>query len=386
MINVKYRQQKCKRSIKENTLHVLVFGPALSGSKKGYGGGKGGVVSAISRMLRYFEVSNIAYSYCGYSVRSYSRYWFFLLPFRMLKDLFIFVNGLLHSDITVVHLVASGGVGVYRSCMAAVATKISGKRLVVDVRGNGLDGYVKQNSSFFYKLGWKIILKCANRVLIQRPKLVSALFARYGLKIQYHPNWIQIDSVPERVTKILLSKQIKVVFVGYCYPGKGVFEIVDGCEEACRRGLSIDLTLIGKEEASVAKYLDEFIASPELAIHRLGTQDKDTVWNVLLKSDVFLFPTYHAGEGHPNVINEAMAFELAIVTSQAGAIGEILDSTSAYFVMAKVKKDIANRLIEIDQNRDAARTKGRNAYKKMLGNFNEEKVLANLVHIYNSIS
>ncbi len=365
--------------------NVLIFGPILLGSKAGYGGGKGGVVSAISNMIAYFRATEISFQYCSYSVRSYSRFWLIFLPLRMAKDIGNFINTLRRSDANVVHLVADGGFALYRNLLASIVSTIWGKILVVDVRGNALEDYGSNQLSIIQKFAWLIVISCASKVLVQRLGLVSTLAVKYGSKIHYHPNWIQLSNLPRRTSGIFLTKELRVAFVGYCYREKGVFEIVKGCEQACLRGLKIELFLVGHEESSFAEFMNQFVVPPGLVIHRLGTQDKEGVWDVLSKSDLFLFPTYHSGEGHPNVINEAMAFELAIVTTRAGAIGEILDSTLAYFVSPQAATSIADRLEEIDANRGTAREKGNRAYRRLVNDFSEEKVLGDLVRLYQDI-
>ena len=70
------------------------------------------------------------------------------------------------------------------------------------------------------------------------------------------------------------------------------------------------------------------------------------------EADVFLFPTYHKGEGHPNVINEAMANELPIVVTKQGSIEEILDEETAYFIDPRSPTQIADALCHIESHRD----------------------------------
>lgn len=364
------------------SLNMLVYGPCLFGSESGYGGGQGGIVSAIRRMLKYFLRQGIDYEYCDYSVRSFSTYWYLSLFSRMIADNVKFAKNILLTKATIIYIVANGGVAVYRTLIAAILARILGKVVYVDVRGNALESYVTSNMGGMQKAAWTVILKTANNILGQHKRSVTVLIEIYGSKIQYHPNWFDMDSIQERKVEVLSSPRRRIVFVGYCYKPKGVFDIVNGCNKACISGLSIDLSFIGQEHESFSNFLDAFSPSNGLIINRRGRIDRRNILEILSTSDVFLFPSYHPGEGHPNVINEAMSCKLTIVSTRVGAIDDILDESTAYFVRPESPDDIAKRLLEIDANRHLARAKGERAFHRLGAEFSEEAVLGGLINSF----
>jgi glycosyltransferase involved in cell wall biosynthesis len=52
-------------------------------------------------------------------------------------------------------------------------------------------------------------------------------------------------------------------------------------------------------------------------IERWGYKPHDIVLSAYNENDVFIFPTHYAGEGHPNVINEAMMMGMVIYIYKA---------------------------------------------------------------------
>ena len=77
--------------------------------------------------------------------------------------------------------------------------------------------------------------------------------------------------------------------------------------DAARQGVAVRLTLVGAESPEFSAHLDGYAAPPGLRIARRGTLEYDEVQALLAAHDIFCFPTRHLGEGHPNVITEAMA-------------------------------------------------------------------------------
>lgn len=366
-----------------NNTSVIVFGPPLSRTNNGYGGGQGGIVSAISRMINYFDKQEISYVYSEYSVRSFSKYWYLQLPYRLVCDLVKLLKVCLNRrGKTIAHIVADGGLAAYRSLFAILMAKIFGIMVITDVRGNGLGAFAESRESFLGDLIWKLIIKNSQYVLVQRQTTIAHLPESYKSKILLHPNWISVDSCYERQGSILIDSRLRAVFVGYCFADKGVYEIVKGCELAAKHGVDIELHLIGAESPEFTSFIEKRRNSNLFPIIRHGKVAQGEV-RVLMKSfDVFVFPSSFKSEGHPNVINEAMFAKLAIITSDVGAISEILDDLTAYFVPPRSPEAISERLIEIHLNRGKAREKADAAFFKVREHYSESNVLGSLLSIY----
>ncbi len=358
---------------------VVIFGPDLGANVGGYGAGKGGVVSAISRMLHYFD-AKLQYAYCAYDTRKNTRLWFLWLPVRWIRAIIKLTVYILINKCRVIHIVADGL--VYRTSSVVLVAKVFNKYTVVDVRGDGLRKYAENKCSFMVRIAWFIVLKAADRLLLQNKNTLCMMESHWKEKLHYHPNWINLDAHPIRSSQVLDNEEVTVAFVGYCYKDKGVFDIVNGCIDACENGMYINLQLVGHEELSFSNFLDGLIPPARLNIVRHGVQDRRNILDVLSKSDVFLFPSYYRGEGHPNVINEAMAFKLVIVSTPVGSIPDILDESTAYFVSPRSPWRISERLIEIQSNRTIARMKGENAFDKLIQQYTEASVLSKLLEIY----
>lgn len=365
-------------------IRVVVFGPKLSGNKKGYGGGKGGIVSAMQLMVDYFKSSDINVKYVSYGVRSYHKFWFLFLPVRLIGDIGVLLANLKGANL--IHVVANSGPALFRAFAATCVSKTFGLPVLLDVRGSALDDFSEQRSTFIYKIMWSFVIFFSSKVFVQRKNTSENLKSRYRNKIVHQPNMIPDEDIKKYSRPILLDKTINVIFVGYCYLDKGVFDIVEGCRIASGRGMSINLTFVGEEHVDFSEFLNLFDEHEGLFIRRLGKKDRNEVLNLLNYSDVFTFPTYHKGEGHPNVINEAMAHGLSIIATHWGAISELLNDETAYFVDAKSPRQIADTLCYIDRNRGEAKRKGLLARERLISDFTASKVLCDLDNVYRSLT
>ena len=278
------------------------------------------------------------------------------------------------------HYIADGGYAVYRTFAICFFAKSIGHQVVVDARGNSLNKFAEGVEGLLSSIAWSHILNFANIFLVQQRKTYELLYEKYENRVIHHPNCIK-NIKKSRNYEILDGDKIKVGFVGYCYRNKGVFELVEGCNIACEQGAEIELNLIGMEEHSFSRYLDDFQGNPKLTLRRFGVKDFDFVQQELAKFDIFIFPSYHPGEGHPNVINEAMSAELAIITTKVGTISEFLNEERCYFIKPHSADEIAKQILNILSDPNTAKEKAKRAFHYLNIHFSENVIKHCVAHI-----
>ena len=151
----------------------------------------------------------------------------------------------------------------------------------------------------------------------------KALFAAGFTNIKYLPNPLamnvlkKIDGLRENYERT----PRRLLFAGHVIRTKGVYELV----EACTQIPNIELRIVGKclpnVQADLKTIARRYADGKWLNI--VGEVDHDRVLAELLQAEMFVFPSYT--EGFPNVILEAMACGCSIVSSDVGAIPEMLD-------------------------------------------------------------
>ncbi len=358
---------------------VVLCGPSTQPGTEGYGGGKGGYVRNVAALLEHFSAGDVTMTLSPYSTRRFSRGWTILLPIRLVADLWVFARNIRGAG--AVHLMMTYGLAIYREFGISVLAVVFNRPLILDIRGGSFVAWLESTSALQRAMAhW--VLRHAEVILGQGLSVVSYLTPRYGEKVRHFPNFMQARYLPSSVRPRFTQRELRVIFVGYCYAGKGVFELVEGCALAARRGLCIQLTLVGSESPEFSAYLDGYVLPESLRITRRGALEFDDVQSLLASHDIFCFPSRHVGEGHPNVITEAMAHALAIVTTRHGFITELLDDTSAYFLESNSSEAVADMLVHVDSHRDEARHKGDNGRCTLQKRFTEANVLGQLRELY----
>jgi glycosyltransferase involved in cell wall biosynthesis len=336
-------------------------------------------VRNVAALLAHFSSGDVKVTLSPYSTRRYSRWWMLFLPFRLIADLRVFARNVHRGG--AVHVMMTYGPAIYREFGMSVIAAAVKRPFILDIRGGGFVLWLEA-ASWFQRAMARWVLRHAQVILGQGVAVVGYLKPRYGNKVHHFPNFIQSGCLPSNVRPRLTERELAVIFVGYCYAGKGVFELVDGCGSAARQGLSVRLTLVGAESPDFSAYLDTYTVPAGLRIDRHGALEFSAVQSLLAGHDIFCFPTRHIGEGHPNVITEAMAHALVIVTTRHGFITELLDETSAFFVKSGSADAIAEVLIHIDTHRDEAQRKADNARSAVQQRFTEAQVLGQLRDVY----
>lgn len=358
---------------------IVLCGPSTEPGSEGYGGGKGGYVRNVTALLAHFSVGDVKIVLSPYSTRRYTRWWKLALPFRLIADLFVFAGNVRRGGAA--HVMMAYGPAIYREFGMSVIAAAARRPMILDIRGGAFVLWLKSAGRLQRAMAhWA--LRHATIVLGQGAAVVAHLRPRYGDKVHHFPNFIQSRYLPAHVGPRFAQSELQVVFVGYCYAGKGVFELVAGCAGAARRGVAVQLTLVGAESPEFSTYVDRFALPEGLRINRCGTLEYDAVQSLLAGQDIFCFPSRHFGEGHPNVITEAMAQGLVIVSTRHGFISELLDETSAYFVESESIGAIADRLVHIHGNRVEAQHKADKARSTVQARFTEAQVLGHLREYY----
>lgn len=140
----------------------------------------------------------------------------------------------------------------------------------------------------------------------------------------------------------------RILFLGAILEGKGVYDLVDCVPAIASEYPDVLFTFAGDRET---EKLRQVVADRGLLdfVEVLGWIGGDSKLNLLHTASMLVLPSYT--EGVPNVILEAMASRLPIVTTPVGGIPDILeDGSTAVFVEPGNVDDITKGILSLMQD------------------------------------
>ncbi|AFT79197.1 group 1 family glycosyl transferase [Alteromonas macleodii str. 'Black Sea 11'] len=135
-------------------------------------------------------------------------------------------------------------------------------------------------------------------------------------------NGVDFDVFTLRQTEPFSSPSNHFLFVGSLIATKGVFELVEGFEEALNQNPRMTLKIAGEGASRDALMKIVSAKSFTKAVTFLGAIPHQSLVKELHQSDALILPSYR--EGVPNVIMEALATGTPVIATDVGGISEVL--------------------------------------------------------------
>lgn len=362
---------------------ILINGPFLEGKNFFYGGGIGGIARSVMVYLEGFKSDEVELRHCPHSVRKAGRLFFVAFPFRLVGDMFrVFVQGLRASGI---HILGQYRTAIFREFGIVCVCRIIRLPVLYDIKAGALIKW-HESASLFSRSLFRFIIGSSRVILCEGVPYIDFLRNRFNQESHYFPNFVLSSTVPQLVPQRLVEKTIKVLFVGFCYEGKGVFELVKGCKLAVDKGVPVELSLVGQEAEDFKDFLDGYLPKhPQLQVNRVGKLPPDKVHTVYDHHDVFCMASRHPGEGHTNTINEAMMTGSVIIATHHGFLDSVLTDDCAYFLNELSPQKIATTLMQINNDRDGARLKASNARNRLIQHYTSDTYFEKLSRYYSTL-
>ena len=279
----------------------------------------------------------------------------------------------------VVHITSSASLGLIRDlCLIRMAHKCGAKAIIHFRFGRTPE--LSQQRNWEWKLLKKVVRSSDISIFIDERSYRAIKDA--GLNnVELLPNPIAPATLKVINGKKLINDSDKhgLLFVGHCIKTKGIFELVEACKEIA----NIRVKMIGAVEDDVRKQLKQRAGGGDW-LDIVGEMPYEDVINEMMQCSVFVLPTYT--EGFPNVILEAMACGCPIVTTDVGAIPEMLDIEDGQYygicVKPKDVKELRKAVFKMLDDRRYAENCGNNARKRVNDLYSMPKVWARMVEIW----
>jgi len=235
---------------------------------------------------------------------------------------------------------------IWFGCIPAFfSKKLLNRPYIVYMRGSEV-----YHMSFFWRKMSEFLLKNAGKVIALSEDMKRELQKIYCGEILVIPNGIELDNYKNlKKQSFQVSNNKILIFVGRLNPVKGLIYLIRAMEIIHIEMENTILMIIG--DGDERKSLEEMVIKLHLekvVIFNGEIPNKD-VPKYLVQGDVFVLPSL--SEGFPNVILEAMAAGLPIVSTNVNGLSEIIrNEENGYLVEPKNPQQLADKLLQILKN------------------------------------
>lgn len=243
--------------------------------------------------------------------------------------------------------------------------------LITDFRGNDASGIPARRPGMYRHLF------ADGDLFLARSKGMKKDLIALGCppeKILVHHSGIAVDRF-EYKERTATDGSIRILFAGRLTEKKGAEFALRSFVEAREKYKSIELTMIG--DGPEANKLRNFIKTMDLNthVHFLGAQSHDRVIAEMQRSHILLLPskTARSGdkEGIPNVLMEAMATGMPVLSTFHAGIPELVEhGKSGYLVPEGDLASLTEGLLYLIERQNLWQYFGKNGREKVEKDFN----------------
>lgn len=263
---------------------------------------------------------------------------------------------------------------------------ISGK-LVTAFRGYDATRYLKAHPEAYTQLFLEGDLFCPNCESLER--LIVAAGCGVG-KIAIHHSGVDCARLTYRQRRRDPHEPVKLLTVARLVQKKGVACAVHAVARLVRQGSQVSYVIAG--EGVLRPDLERLVAELGLGAHvrMLGSVDEEQVARLLREAHILVAPSVTAEdgdqEGIPNVLKEAMATGLPVVSTHHSGIPELVEDGVSGFLVAEHDVDaLTDRLTYLIDHSDRWSAMGAAGRLKVQSEFDIERLNDELVELYRQL-
>jgi len=177
----------------------------------------------------------------------------------------------------------------------------------------------------------------------------------------------------------------QLLFLSNLIIEKGIIDLLDACKILNDKGVKFECTYVGAETTEISG--DDFNKMVEEkglkgVVEYIGKRFDKEKEACYANADIFVFPTFYHNECFPLVLLEAMSYGLPCVSTNEGAISDIIDDGKTGFVVEKNNsQQLADKLEVLINDATLRKTMGDAGKAKFEEQYTVEKFEWNLFNI-----
>lgn len=238
-----------------------------------------------------------------------------------LRALIVLLAWLASGRVAAVHAHSAARGSFWRKRMYLGLARLFGCRTFLHIHDGSFAAWYQNDLSATRKEDVRRALRSADQVIVLSQgwaRELRAIEPAAALRVLQNPVPIPAAAALRPVSAAATQR---VLFLARLWPQKGVYELLDAFAELAPRWPDAVLVCAGDGELAAVQARADALGIGS-RVQLLGWIDGETKHRELLRSDLFVLPSYH--EGVPIGILEAMAWAVPVVATDVGGISEAL--------------------------------------------------------------
>lgn len=231
--------------------------------------------------------------------------------------------------------------------------------------------------------------------LIDKILTVSGYGKKEIISLGVHPEKIAILSPGIDIGNLDIKRKnfinkktgFNILFVGHCFPRKGIKYLIEAINELDQYHFTLDIVGDTGKDPKYYDSLVSFIVKNGLTnkVNFYGRVNQERLSEFYSNADIFILPSLWEGFGI--VLLEAMYFKLPIIASSVAAIPELVkDGENGLLVPPQNPNSLALAIKKLIENPGLRKSMGENAYKKVINSYSWQSAGEKFYQILREIS
>lgn len=318
---------------------------------------EGGMVAFNKGLISALNATNEDYLLSHFSIGSRMSLFYkpilkrVLYPFLLLYDIFRLCIKLLNIKIKVIQLNPSLiPVPLFRDGFVQLVNSIFfRKKTIIVLHGWKEHIYSELLKKTIYRVLFVRFFNSVDVIYVLSENFKQKL-SKLGVdkaKIKVTSTFFYKQDIDSTVVKRENNKNVRFIYLGRVSKIKGIAELIEafGKVKVTRSNFTCDLIGHGDRPKVLENYQSKVLNNNlSTQIKFLGRKDGKEKFQILNEGDIYIFPSYM--EGCPTSVIEALASGLYVISTDVGALNDIINDRNGI----KVKPKNVNELVEAISN------------------------------------
>lgn len=281
----------------------------------------------------------------------------------------------------------SNGIGFYKDSLLAILTKLLGANVVYHFHNKGIK---ERQDRWVDNLLYTLVFKNAEIILLS-----DHLYS----DVQKYVSRERVHICPNGIPKLILDSKkdiqesenrvVQILFLSNLIESKGVYVLLKACKILKAKDVNFHCTYVGGEGDIQGEELQQSIKNMGLIseVEYIGKRYGKDKHQILLNSDIFVFPTYYQKETFGLVNLEAMQFSLPVISTNEGGIPDVVENgKTGFLVPQQDSAALAEKMEFLINNPDRRKEMGELGRNKFVEEFSLEKFENRFISILRDIT